>query len=124
MSLLVLLLATLGCVALAHLSLQSLSRHEASSWPVSEGRVTATRTRLKETRDARFARIVAVQAEILVSYNAFGKTYLRWFSLPARPDLSRHPNTDKAAQLEGTVCTVHWKQTHPFEAFVTEYQGY
>jgi hypothetical protein len=121
---LILLAAALGCVGLAYLSLQALPKRDISSWPVSQGHVTAMRTRVNQIRDANHGRVAALQAEILVSYNATGKTYLRWFSLPARTALSQQQISDKPAQLEGTVCTVHWKQNHPFEAFVTEYQEY
>ena len=121
--LLLLLVSTLGCVGLAYISLQMLPKRDISTWPVSQGHITATRTRVNQIHDAKLGRVAALQAEILVSYNATGKTYLRWFSLPARTDLSRQIS-DKPAQLDGTVCNVHWKQNHPFEAFVTEYQEY
>ena len=122
--LLLLLTSTLGCVGLAYVSLHTLPKRDVTSWPVSQGHVAATRTRVNQIHDAKLGRVAALQAEILVSYNATGKTYLRWFSLPARMDPSRQQSNDKTALLDGTVCNVHWKQNHPFEAFVTECPEY
>ncbi len=122
--LLVLLLSALGCVGLAYISLQTLPRRDVSSWPVSQGRVTITRTRTTQVRDPKRGRVAALEAEVLVSYSAAGKTYIRWFKLPARPDPAQDQSSVRSPQLEGTLCTVHWRQDHPFEAFVTEYQEY
>jgi hypothetical protein len=120
----VLLAAALGCVGLVYLSLQALPHRDISSWPVSQGHVTAMRTRVKQVHDGKQGGVAALEAEILVSYNAQGKPYLRWFSLPARPAGPSQQLAEKPAQLEGSLCTVHWKQTHPFEAFVTECPEY
>lgn len=122
--LLLLLVCTLGCVGIAYLSLQALPSRDARSWPVSQGRVTVTRTRTKQMHDPQRGRVAALEAEVLVSYTAAGKTYIRWFSLPPRSNAAHDQVSNLSPQLEGALCNVHWKQDHPFEAFVTEYPAY
>ena len=122
--LLLLLIGALGLVGVAWLSLQALPSRKAQSWPVSQGRVTVTRTRTKQIHDARGGRVAALEAEVLVTYRAAGKTYIRWFSLPARSTDGSDQVSDLSPHMEGALCNVHWKQDHPFEAFVTEYPAY
>ncbi len=129
-SLALLMAAIVASIALVYLGLEWRDGHGVQQWPVSQGRILAIRTHTSRI-PAGPARGAAqppsgalLQADILVSYTAQGHLYMRWVWLPSRADLPREQILAKAAQLEGTVCTVHWKHQRPLESFVTEYQNY
>lgn len=122
-ALLVLAAAVVFAAGLAYYLLQTAPRRHMDAWPVSTATIIEARVRVAQIVDGMQGSRIIRRPEIRVEYAAGGANYDRWFSLPEQSNLTRNQLEQKAKELIGRHCLVHWRADKPVEAFVTESIG-